>query len=222
MRNVIWTSLFILTCVSCGGDGGGSSTSIMQQELEPISEGVYRTVLRPVNIISNGFIPYGTAVFRVKGDELEVRTEMDDDQRVTHRQAVHVGTRCPNLSDDANGDGFVDYQEALAVVGSAYLPLDNDLSSQKAGSEVYPRGPGMTYSRRAPLSRITADLWLPDENPGDEIMKLAAGDAFGLNGRVVLIHGTKNSALPASVAARPGETADVSLPVVCGVLKKIE
>jgi hypothetical protein len=194
----------------------------MSEEVEPLSDGTYHTILRPVNFHSNGFVPYGTATFHVNGDNFQVSTALDDDARVTHRQSVHLGSRCPNMSDDRNGDGFVDYQEALAVVGSVLLPLDNDVNAQLAGAENYPRGSGMTYNRTASVSRITADLWQADENGGDEIMKLASGAAMGLNSRVVLVHGTSNNSLPTSVAARTGESAALSLPIVCGVLRKVK
>lgn len=219
-QNNILFAFMTLALVACGGGGGGGGSS-MQAQMEPLTDGTYYTVLRPINFSSNGYIPYGSATFKVSGDQFSAATTMDDDQRVTHRQSVHVGTRCPNQGDDRNGDGFVDYQEAMAVVGSVILPLDNDISSQAAGAESYPRGGGMTYNRSASLSRLSADMWQPDENAGDEIMKLASGEPVGLNSRVVLVHGTINSSLPASVAARAGETPDQSLPVVCGVLKKV-
>lgn len=219
-QNNILLSLLTLTLVACGGGGGGGGSSI-QAQMEPLTDGTYYTVLRPVNFASNGYIPYGSATFKVSGDQFSAATTMDDDQRVIHRQSVHLGTRCPSQSDDRNGDGFVDYQEAMAVVGPVMIPLDNDISSQAAGAGSYPRGGGMTYNRSASLSRISADLWQLDENGADEITKLASGEPMGLNSRVVLIHGTLNSALPATVAARAGETPDQSLPVVCGVLKKV-
>jgi hypothetical protein len=228
----------LLLLVSCGNNSGGGSgtqpavndgevtereapeaesereeeTTSNDYDMVPASAGTYYTVLRPVNFHSNGFIPYGAATFTVKDDLLEVSTSMDDDQAVTHRQTLHIGTRCPTLADDKNGDGFVDYDEAMTVVGPALMPLDNDISSQLAGAGVYPKGRAMTYNKSASLSGINADLWKADENPADNIMKLASGKGIGFENRVVLIHGT----------AFEGEEAHISLPVVCGVLKKID
>lgn len=200
----------LLGLMACGKNGGGGSGSesggTASKELIEATPGTYYAVLRPVNFRSNGFFPYGAATFTVKGDELQVSTSMDDDQPVPHRQTLHIGTRCPTVeADDANGDGFVDYDEAMRVVGAALMPLDGDLNSKSAGAEIYPRGRAMTYQKSASLSKVKSDL--PDQK-------------IGFEGRVVLIHGTQG-AFPASVASYNGEPAHISLPVVCGILKKI-
>lgn len=220
----------LLGLVSCGKDSGGGSSSSGAKETQSASmelveatPGTYYGVLRPLNIHSNGFIPYGMSTFTLKEDQLQVSTTMDDDQAVPHRQALHLGTRCPSLSDDTNGDGFIDYQEAQAVVGPVIMPLDNDLNSQKAGEEVFPRGPGMTYNKTASLRKINTDLWQIDADPSDNVMKLENNKGIGFENRVVLIHGTTpGSQLPSSLASYKNEEANISLPVVCGVLKKID
>lgn len=216
----------LLGLVACGNNGGGSgdadSTRAVSKELVEATPGTYYSVLRPVNFRSNGFFPYGAATIVVKGDEIQVNTSMDDDQPVPHRQTVHIGTRCPSVeADDTNGDGFVDYDEAMRVVGGALMPLDGDLNSQSSGAEIYPRGRAMTYQKSASLSKVNSDLWRKDENPSANFVKLQEGQGIGFEGRVVLIHGTSQGSLPASVASYNGEPAHISLPVVCGVLKKI-
>lgn len=212
--------------VSCGSDSGGGSGSgpheVIEHQMTKAEPGTYYAVLRPVNFNANGFIPYGSATFTLNGDQLQVNTTMDDDQAVPHRQSLHIGSRCPKESDDRNGDGFVDYDEAMAVVGPVLMPLDNDLNSQEAGANVYPRGRAMTYSRSASLARIHEDLWLPDTDPSDDVMKLAPQTYLGLERRVVLIHGTSYQAhFPSSLSSYKGEEPHLSLPVVCGVLSKI-
>jgi hypothetical protein len=217
--------LILLSVVSCGKDGGGGSGSgkADNRQFEVASPGTYYAVLRPVNFHSNGFIPYGAATFTLKDDQLQVNVSMDDDMAVPHRQTLHMGTRCPSLADDRNGDGFVDYNEAQAVVGAALMPLDNDLNSQLSGAEIYQKGPAMTYSRSASLTNINEDMWKADENPADNIMKLPRGTGIGFEGRVVLAHGTSaQQSLPTSLASYAGEAAHISLPVVCGVLTKVE
>lgn len=205
--------LALLSLVACGGGGGGSGSGkeAPQREFVEATPGTYYTILRPVNIHSNGFIPYGAATFTLKDNQVQVSISMDDDQAVNHRQTLHMGTRCPTSSDDTNGDTYVDYNEAMAVVGEALMPLDADLNSQAAGSGVYPRGPAMTYVELASLSNINTDL------------KQTLGKNIGFEGRVVLVHGTSsNNAFPTSLASHNGEAAHLSLPVVCGVLAKTE
>lgn len=221
--------LSLVSLAACGGSGGGggSDTGFSEQnvahEMNEATPGTYYSVLRPVNFYANGFIPYGAATFTLKGDQLQVNVVMDDDQSVPHRQSLHLGTRCPRLSDDTNGDGFIDYEEAMAVVGPVVVPLDNDLNSQEAGAGSYPRGPSMTYNKIALLSKINADLWLPDPDPADNLIKLTPGRGIGFEGRVVLVHGTTpQNHFPSSLATNANEPVHLALPVVCGVLEKIE
>lgn len=223
----IFLAFALLGLISCGKDGGGGSGSKQEErvgrELTPASPGTYYTVLRPVNFQANGFIPYGSATFAVKDDQLEVSLSADDDQAVSHRQTLHLGTRCPSLANDANRDGFIDYNEASRVVGPALMPLDGDLNSQMGGAESYPRGPRLTYVKSASLSNINADLWKSDEDPSDNVIKLSNGKRIGFEGRVVLIHGTSSQgSFPVSLASYRGEPANVSLPVLCGVLRKVD
>ncbi|MBA2406234.1 MAG: hypothetical protein H0V66_15770 [Bdellovibrionales bacterium] len=211
--NNILALVALLSLAACGGGGGsgGSGKENPQRELIEATPGTYYTVLRPVNIQSNGFIPYGAATFTLKDDQLQVSVSMDDDQAVNHRQTLHLGSRCPTAADDTNGDNFIDYNEAMAVVSEVLMPLDADLNSQAAGSEIYPRGRSMTYSKSALLSNINADLMQ------------TMGKKIGFIGRVILIHGTSaNSVFPSSLASHNNEPAHLSLPVVCGVLEKIE
>lgn len=223
----LFMAMVLLSAWGCGKDGGGDSSSRIQEEQRhnttEATPGTYYTVLRPVNFQSNGFIPYGMASFSVQNDQLQVSMSLDDDQPVVHRQALHVGSRCPTINDDANKDGFVDFQEALRVVGPAIMPLDSDLNSQVAGKDQFPRGRSMTYNNQASLTKINADLWAADEDPTDHVTKLKPGRGIGFEGRVVLVHGTSaQSSFPTTLAAHQNEPAHLSLPVVCGVLKKID
>lgn len=213
-HNVVLISA-LLTLAACGGGGGGGGSGSggdreREREMTEATPGTYYTVLRPVNFHSNGFIPYGQATFTLENDQLQVNTSLDDDQPVKHRQTLHIGSRCPTSEDDTNGDSFIDYNEALKVVGKVLMPLDADLNSQAGGEDIYPTGRSMSYSRMGVLSKINADLKFPP------------GKGIGFEGRVVLIHGTSQNAFPTSLASLPGEPAHLSLPVVCGVLNKID
>jgi len=204
----------LLSITSCGKDKDSSSPAAIQganQEYIEASPGTYYSVLRPVNFQSNGFIPYGAATFKLKDDELQVNISLDDDQPVKHRQALHMGFRCPTLQDDTNGDGFVDYDEAERVVGPIIMSLDSDLNSEAAGAESFPSGRAMTYNKIASLQKINADLLSQNKR------------SIGLKGRVVLVHGTSpQTSFPTSLASYYNEEANLSLPIVCGVLEKVE
>jgi hypothetical protein len=213
--------MIVLSFAGCGNNSGTNHTNPKEQEqsiriLEEATPGTYYTVLRPVNPHANGFIPYGAATFKVQDDSLEVSVVLDDDQPVTHRQALHLGTRCPDSSDDTNGDGFIDSNEALRVVGQVLMPLDADLESQIAGEDYYLAGPSMTYKKTASLARINADLWKTD------VTKITPGRGIGFDGLVVLVQGTTmRPHFPASLSSGDdGRAVHLSLPVTCGVLQK--
>lgn len=218
--------LSLLSLVACGGGGGGGGSSKSQQERTNASEaadGVYHAHLRPVNPHSNGFLPHGGATFRVDGDKLTVKTYIDDASNVTHRQSVHVGTSCPTAANDSNGDGMVDYQEALKAVGPVLIPLDADLSSQEKGAEVYPSGSSFSYNESGFMTEMLNNLWEADTVPADEFTKLGSGQGLRLVGRVVLLHGTFSSnLLPGSLATRGSDPANIALPVACGVIAPIQ
>lgn len=212
---------FLIFISSCGKDGGSGSNSFLQAEMVPLTDGTYQTALRPMNPKSAGYLPYGTSTIRVDGDEISASVSLDDATQVEHEQNIHMGSRCPEASDDQNGDGFIDYQEAMAVVGPVLLPLDNDIQTQKSGEGNYPSGRSVTYNRKASVDRLTTDLWQADENASDNIMKLDSGASFGVVSRVVLVHGVFNKSMPESVRPKAGQSADVSLPIVCGVIQKL-
>lgn len=202
MRSSNYVLLLALLVLSAcgGGSGGGSSSSQPErqeegQEFAKVTPGTYYTVLRPVNFRSNGFIPYGMATFKVTDEQIQISSSLDDDQAVAHRQNLHEGTRCPTMADDTNGDGFVDYDEAQRVVGPVMMELKTSLN-------IIPRGPAMTYNRTTAVSSLKG---------------------MGVGQRVVLVHGTSaQSDFPTSLASFEGEPAHLSLPIVCGVLEKID
>jgi hypothetical protein len=226
MKKMISCMIFpLLILTACGGGGSGAGNDKPLSETNAAVEaadGVYHTHLHPLNPHSNGFIPHGGATFRVDGDKLSVTTYLDDASGVSHRQSIHTGTSCPTSSHDINADGMIDYNEALKAVGPVMIPLDADISSQEKGADIYPRGSSFTYNETGLVSEMVSDLYRPDPVSGDEIVKLPRGQGMKLVGRVVLIHGTfASELLPPTLGTRGTEQANISLPVVCGVISPV-
>lgn len=223
IRTMFLTVIFLGLLVSCGGkDGGGSDSNPLVTEAEEAGDGVYHAHLRPVNAHASGFIPHGGATFSLEGDRLTVKSYLDDASSVEHRQSVHVGTKCPGPEADKNGDGFIDYPEALAYVGPVLIPLDSDLSEQQKGADSYPRGSAFTYQESVSLSQLMGDLWSSDIDPADEVIKLPPSEGLKLVGRVVLVFGTSPySGLPATLGGRGSVAPYLSLPVTCGVITPV-
>lgn len=208
MKTFIFFSALTLLA-SCGKGGGGSSSQSGSAIQEQKSEGSYLAILRPYNNSLSGFLPTGKAEIVIRDDNFSVKTYLDDDQRVSHIQSIHTGTRCPDLTDDRNGDGLIDVEESYRVVGGILIPLDAEISSAEEGENIYPTGGGFTYSEQGPLSKIEADV------------KSRTNQNLNLGGRVVLIHGVGSATnLPGSVKSLGMLPATATIPIACGILKR--
>lgn len=225
MRNLFLIIPIASLLIACGKDSGGSnsSPSIHMAQEEQVTDGEYLAVLRPLNTQVSGYFPFGKAEIEVAGDEFEVVTYLDDDAQVNHMQSIHAGTRCPEQKDDTNGDGLVDINEAMAVVGKVLLPLDSDLTSQKAGEGEYPRGTSPTYTEVATLTSIMEDLKNRTQEVPEHLMKLEDDQNLAIEGKVVLVLGTSDQGtVPETVSSAFGLTRHETLPIVCGVIKQRE
>lgn len=196
---------------SCGKDSGGGSGGASRGPAiqEQTAEGSYMAILRPYNNSLSGFLPTGKAEIMISGDNVSVKTYLDDDQRVSHMQSIHTGTRCPDISDDRNGDGMVDIEESYRVVGNVLVPLDADINTADEGANIYPTGGGFTYSEQASLSKLESDV------------RARVNQNLNLGGRVVLIHGVGSATrMPPTVASRNALPPTSSIPIACGILKR--
>lgn len=206
--NKILPALCLLTLAACGGqNGSNSSPSEMSREEAQVTEGKYKAILRPYNKTLSGWIPNGMVDIKIIGNEIEVKSWLDDSANVTHRQTIHVGTRCPDVEDDTNKDGFVDFHETLTVTKKILIPLDGDLRSLTGGENGYPKG-NFDYYQKAPLSDLMNEL-----------------NQQGLNlaGKVIIVTGVAETrSLPATVSSLPGLTAQLSVPIACGVIERME
>jgi hypothetical protein len=201
--------LFIL--ISCGKGVSDERSDLLIPQYDNQEENLhYRGILRPINNHLSGFLPSGLAEVIIKNEELEAKTLLDDDAKVIHLQSIHLGNRCPEITDDKNSDGHIDINEAILASGEVYIPLDGDLNSANLGKEIYPMGGGYTYTKRASLKRISQDLW-------------SRNLSLQFANKVVLIHGTyKINNLPTTIATNGISPVEKSLPIACGVLRKLE
>lgn len=214
----------LLSLSACGdkdsgstSDSGDGTQEVVDSDLVPTEpqplEGQYEAILRPLNTSVSGFIPSGKALFQATEAGLTVTSYLEDDSKVQHIQSVHVGTRCPTMKDDANGDGFVDTVEMAKSVGKVLLALDADLNSLSAGQDSHPVGNAYTYVKEARVNDMLNDLYTND--------KLPAGSPLNLAGRVVVVHGTSDiTRVPESVQTVNGLARNVTIPITCGIIKR--
>lgn len=216
------TNVSIILLIGSCGKKSDSTSAITQIEQQQELAGSYKAVLRPLNSAISGWIPYGNAEIKVSAGVLTIVTYLDDDQKVTHIQSIHEGKRCPDLTMDKNADGFIDMIEAKATIGNVLIPLDGDLSEQDLGRESYPQGGSFTYTKETSLEKLLADLYSTDLNPNDHFIKLKSEQPFNIEGKVILIHGTADTnKIPISLQAHDGLSRSISVPIVCGVIRRI-
>jgi hypothetical protein len=235
MKNKSLLVLIVLSLssflASCGKNGGGSSSPQEQQEnTTPAAraaidgsniQGSYLAPFTTINPQVVGTIP-GAAHIKREDSLINVFVRVfAGSPSIAHFQNVHMGNRCPTMSDDTNGDGFIDYQEAIAVVGPVIIPLDWDISSQAAGGRSWPKAfenGSYDYLKIASFNRFWNDLKDEDSNKTDNIAKLAPEEGLDIAGKVVLIQGVgEHKTLPETVAGNGRYRNIQTLPIACGV-----
>lgn len=131
----------------------------------------------------------GHALIKFQDNQMITEVEMEGVAPETlHAQNIRSGSRCPTMADDTNNDGFIDAIEGEAVYGTIHKALTEYPSANAAGAYFYSE---------------TVDVEA-EEN---------------LNGKVIVIEGVSSDAeLPETVVGSGESSAQMSLPIACGVL----
>jgi len=186
---------------------------------------VYMADLHPLNPGVSYRDVKGQAKFQIVNGQFVAMDEATGAQPgMIHPQHIHAAAQCPPASADVNHDGYVDVIEGLPFYGAILVPLDSDLSSQAAGTFPFVgnNGGALTYRQSVPLTPFLADLNAPDPDPSDAVVKLN-GAPLDLASRHIVLHGVAlDTPLPASVASLPGLPAQLTLPIACGEITRIQ
>lgn len=188
--------------------------------------GHFQAKLVTLNPHINGTIP-GSANFYRLGTQVYTYVRIFAGRsNAWHLQNVYEGSRCPTVMDDLNLDGFIDIQEAEAVMGKKIIPLDGDIRTQKAGIKLYPTADesgSYYYEKLANYTTFMKDLRSRDTNPKDDLIKLGRNKELELGTRTVLIQGvTANVNFPDTVATKGTYFVYQSIPIACGKFVKIK
>ncbi len=193
LNSILGVSIFsALVLVSCGENSLRSGKQSIQSEPQSSSS---QLVFGPLNASVAGNIS-ASGNISIDGGKILVDLESTGHTAGTEQmQKVFNLERCPLDTDDANGDGLIDYQEAIGNA-SVVLPLTSDLTDEGE----YPKSTEAGFSYKA-----SGETTLKNED---------------LNKRVVIIFGVAaDKELPDTVAAAPGMEAAASLPISCSLIE---
>lgn len=210
-----WALLAILLyLLAACGKTGKSSGNLQREETTPDQSGYYRApfILLNKSIVRNvsgrGSVFINERQFYVK---VNFKSKWSS---VVHPQYLHLGNRCPTMSDDINNDGHIDGREVAGTIGEAIIPLDWDLRSPVGKRDKFPSSDedgDFIWSRAASSSSIIRDLLLSGA--------ISRREDVRMEGRVVMVYGIPESiALPESVQGISDYTPNMSYPIACGIL----
>jgi hypothetical protein len=122
---------------------------------------------------------------------------------------------CPTASADANGDGIIDLIETEPNAGTTMVPFTADPVRMDVPADTYPvAAADGTYTYEKTVSLKAMEAAFAKQFPGQQL---------DLDRRVVFIHGVPASTkLPASVASLGDIPAQVTIPIACGEITKLE
>ena len=182
---------------------------------------VYVATLRPVNAKVTGLETTGEARFSIDGDTLTISVNAEKlPPDMMHLQHFHGfkdnrDATCPTEAADVNHDAIIDLIETEPTSGTTMVPFHDDPVSMEIVRDTYPKaGADGTFQYQKTVS-------LKD-------LEAAFTKAFGdkeldLDHRVVFIHGILPSTkLPASAASLGTIPAQVTLPIACGEIKRVQ
>jgi hypothetical protein len=189
-------------------------------------QGHYQAKFMTMNPHINGTVPGSANFFRKEEKFFAFVRLFAGGVKAWHMQNVYNGGRCPSLSDDTNGDGFIDIQEAQGVMGKILIPLDSDINTQDSGKRFFPLGDlsgNYHYERVSSFRKFLSDLQSQDKDPEDDIVKLTEDQGLNIVGKTVLIQGVSETVeLPETVGTKGRHRSFQTLPVACGIFKKID
>lgn len=205
-----------LLLAGCGKGYGDNEDS--QQDEEAVAQ--YYSSLKPLNTKVGSYS--GKLSINIMDNQFWARMVFQGPRTGSmSSQYIHFGNRCPSIKDDINGDGYLDFIEAHAIIGEILIPLDTVLETQLKGMNLFPklrRDNSYYYSEATNFSRMMDDLRGEDIFPEDKMGKLQDSH-LSLDARVVLVYGiNEDRPLPNSVGSYDGYPAQSSLPIACGVI----
>lgn len=218
-RWILFTFFNLLFCVLSVSCGKGYEDDEKDQRQEEVAAAQFEAQLNPLNSQIGSY----SGILRITIDDNQFWARLSLNGPYTgsmNQQYIHMGGRCPTMSDDLNGDRYVDFKEAHNVLGDMLIPLDSILETQMKGMGNFPKlkkKNSYYYTEATSFSRMMDDLRDVDPFPNDKISKLSRREGLDLDRRVVVVYGVSDERrLPASVESYDGFPTQTTLPIACG------
>lgn len=227
--HIIGVMLLLVLVGACGKSNSNAGMPVEKNKIIPLDgsnvEGLYMAKFFTMNPGVNGSLPGSATLFRHDDKFMAYVRLFGGAPNAWHQQNVYTGNRCPNAGDDLNQDGYIDIEEGNRIWGDILLPLDSNLRSQKSGANIYPMADASGnyfYERETSFEEMFNDLKSEDKNLNDDWVKLASDQGLDFEGRVVVVMGTASTVdYPPTVASLDNRPAHQTLPIACGVFKKV-
>jgi len=207
--------LCLLTLYACGK--GYEDIKVIEEEVAP---GHYKAAFKSLNPKVGRF--NGWLSLSIHDNQFWARVKLTGpNTKSMHAQYIHALGTCPDMNDDLNQDGYLDFMEVYNVAGPILLPLDSNLNSQLKGLDEFPKMRENTsfyyYSEACQSSRLLGDLKEVDVFGSDMMTKLQRGESLSLATRVIMIYGSSEGRpLPETVRSFEGYPPQLSIPIACG------
>ena len=153
--------------------------------------------------------------------EVDARGLAVDSPLGIHAQHIHAGSACPTRGDDTNRDRIVDVIEGVPVYGAILVPLDGNLSDLGSQVETFPSA--TSSNGRSAFGEIDYEATASVMALEEALAAAGFGDDLALDTRHVVLHGVAASTdLPESVQSLGGLPSQVTLPVACGEIRRVQ
>ena len=180
----------------------------------------YEARLEPLNSNVTGLQTSGEARFVVADDTMTVTIDVKNaPPGIEHWQHFHgfandSSATCATAADDKNGDSIIDVAETGAASGTTMVPFNKMPAEMNVGSDTYPKAGAdgsYHYETKIPMTELKTAF-----------AKAFGGSDIDLDRRVLYIHGVPDSTnLPKSVASIGNIPAQVTIPIACGKINKV-
>ena len=214
-------SLIMFSLISCNQSGGDQNNVQKDSTNNQTVVATYIANLQGLNSNVTKMTTTAQAKFILTADSLFVTIDAKGvAPGIQHWQHFHgfadgKSASCAEQSNDKNNDGIIDVVETETTSGTTMVPFNDKSAEMDLGSDTYPKaGNDSTYHYEVsiPLSQLKASF-----------AKAFGDSTLNLDKRVLYIHGVpSDTKLPSTVASLGKIPVQVTLPIACGIIEKIE